>query len=132
MKRRVMSVPRSLVPAVLLLAPAAAGGAALAGDAPSAKELQKELKELGREAGKVGAELGREAGKVGAELRREAADAAQRVWHEGRKVGAPLLAEVEDVARKAWRAIVEQKEEALEELRRGNERLRRKLEDVAP
>ncbi|HKY31852.1 MAG TPA: hypothetical protein VJV23_04890 [Candidatus Polarisedimenticolia bacterium] len=80
-----------------------------------------------RDAGEGFKELGRKVGKAGREAGQETARAARTLWYKGKKVSRPLLEEVQGRTRAFWARVIEGKDRALEQLRRENQELKKKL-----
>ena len=88
-----------------------------------ATEKGKGLKEVGREL----KQLGKKVGEAGKEAGLEIAGAAKHVFYKGKKVSAPLLRDVQRSTREFWGEVIEGKDRTIEQLRRENAELERKL-----
>ncbi|HEY3175936.1 MAG TPA: hypothetical protein VGK94_09300 [Candidatus Polarisedimenticolia bacterium] len=121
MKRiRFLVVASALLSASICLAPIAAraeaSGGKKAGD--SFKEIGKEFKEFGKKVGEAGKEGGL-----------QVAEFAKRVWYKSWKVSKPKLDEVDRSTRAFWREVIEGRDRTLEEMRRENAELKRRLSE---
>ena len=105
-----------LVALVLAFSSAKAAAAADDKTGESFKELGKEMKEFGKKVGKAGKEAGL-----------QIADAAKKVWYKSWQVAEPKLEQVGNATRDYWGQVLKGKDIVLEELRRENAELKKRL-----
>jgi hypothetical protein len=92
-------------------------------EAPPAKKAGEAFKEIGKEF----KDFGKKAGEAGKEAGLEVAEVAKKIWYKSWKVSKPKLDQVQEATREFWRQVIEGKDRTVDELRRENTQLRRRL-----
>jgi F0F1-type ATP synthase membrane subunit b/b' len=88
---------------------------------------QGDLKRSMKKVGEGMKEFGKKVGEAGKEAGQEIADASKKVWYKGKQVSAKLLSQVQTSTRKWWKDVIEEKDDALDDLREENRKLKREL-----
>lgn len=109
---RAMNATLVLALALVCSVPAAAVAAP-----PSKQKAGAPFREMGR----TFRDFGRKVGEAGKE-------AGLKVWYAGKRVSRPALEEVQTKTRRFWGHVIEGKDRTIQELRRENAELRRRLD----